>query len=88
MSVNSSFFFCISFNSVARVDFFYSVDGKIYVNEINTLPGFTSISMYPQLIGASGINYPTLITRLLELAEEVYNEKQEICLVPDVTLSS
>jgi D-alanine-D-alanine ligase len=44
--------------------------GKIYVNEINTLPGFTSISMYPRLWAASGVAYPQLIDRLIALGME------------------
>ena len=57
---------------LARVDFLMEPGktGRIYVNEINTLPGFTSISMYPRLWAASGLPYPRLIDRLLELAIE------------------
>src|ERR1039458_2238797 len=57
---------------LARVDFLMEPgkSGKIYVNEINTLPGFTSISMYPRLWAASGVPYPKLIDRLIELAME------------------
>lgn len=53
---------------LARVDFFLTQNGDIYVNEINTLPGFTKISMYPKLWEESGISYPELINRLIELA--------------------
>ncbi|MCC5792439.1 MAG: D-alanine--D-alanine ligase [Legionellaceae bacterium] len=54
---------------MARVDFFVQEDGnKIYFNEINTLPGFTSISMYPRLWEASGIAYAALLDKLLQLA--------------------
>ncbi len=54
---------------LARVDFFLSLHNqKIIVNEINTIPGFTSISMYPQLFGVSGIPYPELIDRLVACA--------------------
>ncbi len=61
---------------MARVDFFLeSRTGKIYVNEINTIPGFTSISMYPKLWEASGISYRQLIDRLIELALELHGEK-------------
>lgn len=52
---------------LARVDFFLTADGPI-VNEINTLPGFTPVSMYPQLWEASGLSYADLITELIELA--------------------
>lgn len=53
---------------MARVDFFLRPDGRFIINEINTLPGFTSISMYPKLWAASGLPYPALLTRLIELA--------------------
>jgi len=55
-------------DSLARVDFFLKEDGEIIVNEINTMPGFTKISMYPKLWEASGISYTQLIGRLIELA--------------------
>ena len=57
------------------MDFLVSDSGEIYLNEINTIPGFTSISMYPKLFDASGIPYPELIDRLLRLAVE-FSEKQ------------
>ncbi len=54
---------------MARADFFVASDtNKIYLNELNTLPGFTSISMYPKLWQASGLSYPQLVDRLIELA--------------------
>ncbi len=53
---------------LARADFFVEENGKIWVNELNTLPGFTNISMYPKLWEASGIPYPELIDRLIQLA--------------------
>ena len=55
---------------MARVDVFVSPDNKIWVNEVNTLPGFTNISMYPKLWEASGIPYTELITKLIHLALE------------------
>jgi D-alanine-D-alanine ligase len=55
---------------LARVDVFLGRDGQVVINEINTLPGFTRISMYPKLWAASGLGYTALITRLLELALE------------------
>jgi D-alanine-D-alanine ligase len=55
---------------MARVDFFVLKSGRVIVNEINTIPGFTEISMYPKLWVASGVPYPELITRLAELALE------------------
>jgi D-alanine-D-alanine ligase len=61
---------------MARVDFFLERGtGKIYLNEVNTIPGFTSISMYPKMWEASGIPYSELISRLIELALEQHKEK-------------
>lgn len=51
---------------LARVDFFLGADGEASINEVNTLPGFTPISMYPRLWAYSGVDYPTLISRLLD----------------------
>ena len=63
---------------LARVDFLMDPkSGKIYLNEINTMPGFTSISMYPKLWAASGIEYPQLIDRLIQLGLERYQEKKK-----------
>ncbi len=53
---------------LARVDFFLGADGKLTVNEINTMPGFTPTSMYPRMWAESGIEYPELVDRLLQLA--------------------
>ena len=55
-------------SGLARVDFFLKESGKVIFNEINTLPGFTSISMYPKLWEASGMTFTELIDRLIELA--------------------
>jgi D-alanine-D-alanine ligase len=56
---------------MARVDFLLDKDtNEFYLNEINTIPGFTKISMYPKLWEASGISYPKLVDRLVELAFE------------------
>jgi D-alanine-D-alanine ligase len=61
---------------LARVDFFLEKDtGRLLVNEINTMPGFTSISMYPKLWEASGVSYHKLLDRLIELAVERHREK-------------
>jgi len=62
---------------MARVDFFLDrKTSRIFLNELNTLPGFTRISMYPKLWEASGLPYPKLIDRLVELAIERFNDKQ------------
>jgi len=69
-------FLAIECRGMARVDFFLEKrTGKIYLNELNTIPGFTSISMYPKMWEASGISYPQLIDRLIELALEEHQEK-------------
>ena len=66
-------------SGMARVDLFLEKPtGKFYVNEINTLPGFTSISMYPKLWETSGIPYPELIDRLITLAIERHAEKNKL----------
>ena len=58
-------------HGLSRVDFFLDrKTNKIYLNEINTLPGFTKISMYPQLMGDFGISYSDLIDKLIALAFE------------------
>lgn len=62
----------------ARVDFFLTSRGKWYVNEINTIPGFTSISMYPRMFAASGISYPMLIDRLIALALERFQDERKL----------
>ncbi len=63
---------------LSRVDLFLDKKGKIYVNEINTLPGFTSISMYPKLWEASGISYSDLIDKLIELAIEKFKKDSKL----------
>ncbi|CAB4594632.1 unannotated protein [freshwater metagenome] len=55
-------------SGLARVDFFYSDRGEVIINEINTMPGFTSTSMYPKLMAASGVGYSELITALITTA--------------------
>jgi len=64
---------------MARVDFFLTRQkNRIYLNEINTIPGFTSISMYPKLWQASGIPYPELLDRLIQLAVERHGAKKNL----------
>ena len=65
---------------LARVDFLLEAgdSGRLYLNEINTMPGFTSISMYPKLWEASGMKYRDLISRLIELALERKTEQEQI----------
>lgn len=66
-------------SGLSRIDFFLTKDdGKIMLNEINTLPGFTNISMYSKLWAASGIEYKDLITELINLGFERYNTRKEL----------
>jgi D-alanine-D-alanine ligase len=64
---------------MARVDFFLDkLTGRILVNELNTIPGFTEVSMYPKLWEATGISYPELLDKLIELALERHEEKRRL----------
>jgi D-alanine-D-alanine ligase len=70
-------FRCLECRGMARVDFFLEKKtGRIYINEVNTIPGFTSISMYPKLWEASGLSYRQLVDQLIELALAEHREKQ------------
>jgi D-alanine-D-alanine ligase len=63
---------------MGRVDFLLEKStGKLYINEINTIPGFTSISMYPKMWEHSGIPFPALLDRLIELALERKERRRE-----------
>ena len=74
-------FKAVDCSGLARVDFLVEPGSgnkprKIYVNEINTMPGFTEISMYPKLWAASGMEYADLIDRLIQLGLELHREKK------------
>jgi D-alanine-D-alanine ligase len=70
-------FQALDLSGLARVDFFLEKEsGRVYINEVNTLPGFTQISMYPKLWEASGLPYAQLLDRLIELAIERHQDKQ------------
>lgn len=70
-------FLAVDAAGLSRVDFFYVEDtGEVFINEINTLPGFTATSMYPQLWAATGIPFAELVDSLINLAIERYNESQ------------
>jgi D-alanine-D-alanine ligase len=70
-------FIAVDCSGLARVDFLMDPrSGKLYVNEINTMPGFTAISMYPKLWAATGLEYTPLISRLIELALERHADKK------------
>ena len=72
-------FLAVEASGLSRVDFFVRRDEEehIYLNEINTMPGFTPISMYPKLWAASGIDYGQLIDRLIQLALERHKDRQD-----------
>ncbi|MED4225663.1 D-alanine--D-alanine ligase [Neobacillus cucumis] len=65
-------------SGLVRADFFLTKDGKLLINEVNTMPGFTPFSMFPLLWKHSGLEYPQLIERLVQLAQERHAEKQQI----------
>jgi len=66
-------------SGLARVDFFLDRDtGELFLNELNSLPGFTEVSMYPRLWQASGLPYPALLDRLIELALERHRRRSEL----------
>ena len=70
-------FLALDLSGLARVDFFLEKEtGKVYINEVNTMPGFTQISMYPKLWEASGLPFPQLLDRLIELAIERHADRQ------------
>jgi len=73
----TSAFKAVDCSGLARVDFLMDAKTRrLYVNEINTMPGFTAISMYPKLWAASGLGYPQLIEKLIQLALERHKDKQ------------
>lgn len=77
--LSASIFTTLKCKGMARVDFFVNTEsGAIYFNEINTLPGFTSISMYPRLWQASGISYVQLIDQLIALACANFHTKKQL----------
>ena len=72
-------FLALECSGLARVDFFLDrQSGEFYFNEINTLPGFTSISMYPKMMEASGVPYGELLTRLVHLALDRHQQRHAL----------
>jgi len=65
-------------SGLVRADFFVTANDEIYINEVNTMPGFTPVSMYPLLWQHTNVSYPELINRLIALALERYEEKQQL----------
>ena len=76
LSVRTFEVLCCS--GMARVDFFLRGRNEIFVNEINTIPGFTQISMYPKMWAASGLSYPRLIDRLIQLALQKFRAERRL----------
>jgi D-alanine-D-alanine ligase len=69
-------FLALDCSGMARADLFLDRESEqVYVNELNTIPGFTSVSMYPKLWEASGLPYPELLDRLIQLALERHSDK-------------
>ncbi|GMB09922.1 D-alanine-D-alanine ligase [Thermolongibacillus altinsuensis] len=71
-------FKALDLSGLVRADFFLTADGTVYINEVNTMPGFTPFSMFPLLWKHSGVSYTQLIERLIQLAIERHQEKQQI----------
>ena len=63
-------FDALDVEGLARVDFFVFPDGRVVLNEVETMPGFTATSMFPRMWAASGVDYPDLVDRLVRLALE------------------
>jgi D-alanine-D-alanine ligase len=63
---------------MARVDFFVKPNGEVLVNELNTIPGFTATSVYAKLFEASGVPYPELVDRLVQLALERHERRSRL----------
>jgi len=75
-------FRAVDCSGMGRVDFFLTQQNEILVNEINTTPGFTPISMYPKLWESSGLPYSELLDRLIELALKRHKERQNLRISP------
>jgi D-alanine-D-alanine ligase len=71
-------FQAIECEGMARVDYRLRDDGELYLNEINTIPGFTNISMYPKMWEVSGLNYAELIDELIQLAIERHRSEKSL----------
>lgn len=71
-------FHALQGQGLARVDFLMDDSGKYYVSEINTLPGMSETSLFPQLFEASGVSYKIILNELIEMAKDVYLQKQKI----------
>ncbi len=78
-SIAESAFIALNLNGMARIDFFIEkITNEIFINEVNTIPGFTPISMYPKMWEASGVGYSALIEKLVDLAIERFQQREKI----------
>jgi len=75
-SVAVEAFRAVGCSGLARVDFFVESDGRVLLNELNTMPGFTGTSVFAKLFEASGVAYPELVDRLVTLAVERYESER------------
>jgi D-alanine-D-alanine ligase len=79
MQISLNAYKCAEVSGLARVDLFYEKKtSKVYLNEINTMPGFTNISMYPRLCAAAGLSYTDLLDALIELGLKRFKEKNDL----------
>lgn len=78
MAMATAAFNVLDCSGLVRADFFVTATNEVYINEVNTMPGFTPTSMFPLLWKATGVDYPTLIDRLIQYAFDRYEEKQQI----------
>ena len=79
MEIAKKAFAILDARGFSRIDFFIDKnDDKIYLNEINTIPGFTSISMFPKMCDAAGLKYPELIEKILNLGIENFNSRRSL----------
>lgn len=69
---------CLDCRGMARVDCFLTKDGTVYINELNTIPGFTAMSMYPRMWQASGVDGAALVKNLINYALEAFDQKQNL----------
>lgn len=77
----------LDLNGLSRVDFMMNAAGELFLNEVNTMPGFTPISMYGRLWEASGLPYGQLLDRLIVLAQERYQDRQRNATAAELTAS-
>lgn len=85
-AIGKQAFLALECKGYARIDYFLTADNEIYINELNTIPGFTSTSMYPKLWEASGLPYKNLVTKLITLAHEEHERKKGFILQPEALM--